>query len=74
MSLPLQALRKLPDDDLIEKHDELAQHTTVSVNYYLDELARRDNQRATDAMVRLTYVIAALTFVNVVAIILSLIT
>jgi hypothetical protein len=50
----------------------------VGVNYYLQELSRREAARQTQAiaamtskMVRLTYVIAALTAVNVLIVALS---
>lgn len=78
-------LRDLSDEELIRQHDELAVGTgemtksvEVGVNYYLQELSRREAARQTQAiaamtskMVRLTYVIAALTAVNVLIVALS---
>jgi hypothetical protein len=75
MSLSLKDLRALPTYQLIEQHDQVATHTSVGVNYYLQELERRDNQAATTEMVRLTRLVAiltcvitALTAVNVIAV------
>ena len=75
LSLSLKNLRALPTDQLIEQHDRAATHTSVGVNYYLQELERRDQQAATKEMVRLTRfvailtgVITALTAINVVAV------
>jgi hypothetical protein len=39
-------LRKASDDDLIREHDKLARHTHVGTAYYLDELDRRERNRA----------------------------
>jgi hypothetical protein len=40
----------------------------IGVDYYLTELARRDADRQTRTMLHLTWVIAVLTVVNVVAV------
>ncbi len=42
MSKTIVELRNTPDDDLIAEHDALAVHTVVGVNYYLDEIRRRE--------------------------------
>lgn len=85
MSETLKELRELPLEELVRRHDAIAQTTSVGVAYYLQEIARRDAVQQTEAilrltatMVRLTKFIAALTalifvltVVNVVAIVLS---
>ena len=48
MSHSLEELRKLPDEQLIIEHDKHAKHTQVGINYYLDELYRRDQNRQTE--------------------------
>ena len=68
----ISTLRGLSDEELIEWHDQLAGATTVGVNYYLAELQRRTVERQGRLMIRLTWVIAALTAVNVVAVVASL--
>jgi hypothetical protein len=70
-------LRSLPDDELIAQHDELIvgefrPGVAVGTNYYLNELSRRVVERQGRILVRLTRVIAALTVVNVAAVILAL--
>ena len=72
MSYTLKQLRAAPDEELIRFHDQAAESTHVGVNYYLEELRRRQASRETAAIVgmtqtmtRLTWTIAALTLVNV---------
>jgi hypothetical protein len=72
MSLKIGDLRTKSDEDLIEAHDRLSEHTIVGTDYYLQELSRRESVRQTKAMVvltrtihRLTWVIAILTALNV---------
>ena len=76
MSQSIEALRKLSDDEVIALHDSVAQHTQVGVQFYLDEVNRREQNKQTDLMVKytkqmlgLTVFVAALTVVNVVAVI-----
>lgn len=73
MSEPLQELRALSDEELVRRHDQRAKHTVVGVNHYLAELARRDQDRQTSAMLqytqqikRLTVVVTAATVLNAV--------
>jgi hypothetical protein len=61
MSHPLKELRAMSKDELIANHDHLAKTTSVGVNYYLDELARRDAAEVGRRPLTLTWVIAALT-------------
>ena len=79
MSENLETLRSLSDEALIKKHDELATSTQVGVNHYLREIARRDQDKQTRAMLTytkwitiMTLAISALTIINVlIAIILT---
>jgi hypothetical protein len=68
----------MQDADLIHAHDALVtwERYPIGPDYYLTELARRDQQRATRVMVeqtatmvRLTWAIAVLTIVNVAAVV-----
>jgi cytochrome c oxidase assembly factor CtaG len=63
MSLTYAEIRDRRDDDLVQEHDELAKHTIVGVDYYLEELRRREAKRQTNSMRRLTWVMAMLTLV-----------
>jgi hypothetical protein len=69
-------LRSLSDTELIEQHDELVTMNEarkgVSIDYYLSELNRRVAVAQGQKMERLTWWIALLTLVNVVAVVFSL--
>ena len=80
MSHSVEELRSLPRDELITRHDAVATPTSVGVNYYLEELARRDAAEQTAEMVRLTRRVARLTMVitvltaaNVIAVIVGVV-
>ncbi len=71
MSETIAQLRAMTDEDLIERHDHLAETTTVGTGHYLDELRRRDAARSEKQMIAmteqvrlLTWAIAALTALN----------
>lgn len=59
-------LQTMTFDELIERHDRIAQTTDVGLNHYLLELNRRIADRQARQMVKLTRIIAALTVANVV--------
>ena len=63
MAFSLSYLRNLTDDELVEKHDHQAKSTVVGTQYFIDELNRRYQVRQTDAMLRLTKWITAMTVV-----------
>ena len=66
MARPLQELRAMTEDKLIAAHDATAKNTVVGLNYYLDELLRREQYRQTQAMIKLTDQTKKLTFAIVV--------
>jgi len=49
MAPKLNRLRQLTDKQIVEAHDGLAPTTSVGVNYYLDELTRREFARTSEA-------------------------
>lgn len=59
MSHALEELRSMSKEELIQRHDAAATHTSVGVSYYLDELARRDAAEQTERIVRLNDEMAA---------------
>lgn len=72
MSYKIGDLRRKSDEELIEQHDRLSEHTVVGTDYFLHELARREGARQTATMLqltktihRLTWTIAFLTALNV---------
>ncbi len=73
MSRSLKELRNLTDDEIIEKHDRLAESMMPGVNHYLNEIVRRDQSRQTEVMLtytkkinRMTYLIAFMTCIMMV--------
>lgn len=73
MSEPLKELRQLSDEELIKRHDKEASRTEVGINHYLTELARRDQDRATLAMLEYTRQIKRMTLVMTIATVVNLI-
>jgi hypothetical protein len=67
MAEMLAELRALSDEELIARHDRQAPRTVVGTNHYLVELARRDQDRQTQAMLDLTRSIRTLTLIVTVA-------
>jgi hypothetical protein len=78
----LADLKRLSDGDLERLHDALAVKSSgrvvVGVNYYVEELARRRQERTTAAVVRLTEVLVRLTWLiaalTAIAVILGVLT
>jgi len=54
MAETLAELRKLSDEEVIERHDALAKNTQPGTAHYLAEIARRDQDRPTRTINRLT--------------------
>ncbi len=54
MAETIAELRALCDDELIARHDAHAATVQVATNHYLTELARRNQDRQTQAMLELT--------------------
>jgi hypothetical protein len=73
MTRSIRELRNTPEDVLIRDHDVLAESTVAGVDYYLNELARRENLRQQATMIKLTYAIAVMTLIVTIATIVNLI-
>lgn len=67
VSYPYKALQKLTDEEIIQKYDEHASHTSVGINYYADELNRRYTEKSNRVMVRCTVAITIMTAVMLLA-------
>ena len=61
MSMKYDELLKLSDDELIKQYDATAAHTSVGLNYYTEEIARRRTEKSDKLMVRLTTWITIMT-------------
>lgn len=64
-------LRKLTIDELVTRYDQIAKNTVLGLDFYRQEIWRRDQEKQTRTMVILTWVIAFLTAVNAVLVALS---
>ena len=64
MSMTYKQLREASDQELIRAHDHLAEHMEPGTGYYLDELARRETERLTESIKRLTAWNTALVVVS----------
>lgn len=73
MSETFAELQTLSDEDLVRKHDHLATTTAPGTNHYLQELARRDQHRQTQAILRYTLCVAIMTAVITIATVVNLV-
>jgi len=80
MANTLKELREMSDEQLIIEHDNLANRTQVGLNYYLDELNRREQNKQTEAMLSytrrmlwFTVTVTILTVINVIAVLVPLV-
>jgi hypothetical protein len=73
MSFNIKDLRSISDEELIRLHDAMAVHTSVEVDYYLQELQRRDQWRSAESTERLARAAVRLTIASTAAAILALV-
>jgi hypothetical protein len=59
MAHELEELRALSDDELVAMHDENAKNTVVGIDYYLNELQRRELSRQAKASYRFSTAIGS---------------
>ncbi len=66
----LEGFRAMSDEDLVRRHDWLAvgdgtgnASTSVGINYYLNEIARRDAVRINEQMLQFTKEVRYLTWI-----------
>ena len=71
-ALSLPDLRNLTDDELVERHDSQAETTVVGIQYFVDELNRRYQDRQTKGMLGLTKWITGMTVVISIATVVNL--
>lgn len=73
MTFPLQRLRSMSDEELIALHDQTAVNTVFGVDYFLDELRRREQVRGAESSERLTRAALRLARANTVLAVVALI-
>ena len=61
MAETVAQLRALSDEEVIAQHDARAEFTDMGPEYYIWELHRRDQERQTSEMLRLTNRITIMT-------------
>jgi hypothetical protein len=73
-TLTIAKLRAMSDDQLIEEFDAMGRGVGLSMSYCLDELARRNNSRQTEAILAytrqlrtMTILVTLFTLINVLA-------
>jgi hypothetical protein len=71
MSYSYADLLSASDEDLVQRHDQLAKSTVAGVDYYLSELRARRLDRINDSIRTLTRVIAAFTLISTIFVILT---
>ena len=54
MAFSLAELRAMSDEELVKYHDSVAQNTTTSLDYYREELVRRENTRQNEYTTQMT--------------------
>jgi hypothetical protein len=54
VAFSLRDLRAMSDEELVKYHDKVAQNTTTSLDYYREELVRRENTRQNEYTTRMT--------------------
>jgi hypothetical protein len=72
MAPKLSKLRAMSDDEIVAIYDDVAQHTGVGLQFYLDELVRRETRRTNEKLVELTDKIRLLTLATTAAAIVAL--
>lgn len=66
-------LLKMTDEELIDKYDETAEHTSVGLSYYTEELARRRTEKSDNLMLKLTKQITIMTAIMLLATIVNIV-
>ena len=73
MSMPYKEHQKISYDELVHQYDEQARHTCVGINYYADELNRRQSEKTNKVMAKCTVAITIMTAVMLFATIVNVI-
>jgi hypothetical protein len=74
MQMPFDKLRALSDDEIVEIYDKEAEHVgSYSLNFWRNELFRREQEKATRTMGTLTKWIMIMTCVMTVATIVNVV-
>lgn len=73
MSMKYNELNKITDEELIMLYDKTATNTSVGLDYYTEELARRRTEKSNELMVKLTKWITVMTAVMLLSTIVNIV-
>ncbi len=66
MSPSIKEAKLLTDEQVINLHDKAAEHTLIGTQFYLDELARRGQDKVNNEMLKLTRIMLVITILALV--------
>ena len=66
MAEKLTELQNLSEIELEKRYDEVAKNTVVSLNFYLAEIVRRQQQKQTTVLIVLTIIMGILAIVSTI--------
>ncbi len=64
MAMKFDELRKLPKAELLKRYDEEAKRVVTSLNYYGNEIARREQATQTKWLIWLTILVLIATVIS----------
>ena len=73
MAPTIERLEAMSDSELRATYNEVAENTSVGLEWYREELRRREAKRQADRLTLLTWIIAGLTLVNAIFVIYTVI-
>jgi hypothetical protein len=73
-AMKLSELKNLSDKELEKIYDAHTGNTVVGLDFFREEILKREQTRLTNAMIKLTRFIIILTIVQVIATIITLLT
>lgn len=73
VALKLKELRTISTDELIRRHDNIANNTGGGLDYYLNEITRRDQEEHTKTILKYTRFITFMTLIITLSTIINLI-
>jgi hypothetical protein len=74
MALTLDELRKLPKSELWKFYDNEAKNVQPSLNYFRDEILRREQSKQTAWLIVLTILVLVFTFISAIGVVSDLLT
>jgi CII-binding regulator of phage lambda lysogenization HflD len=73
MTPTLKQLQEMSDDDIIETYNSTSKNTAVGLQFFLDELNRRSQNRQSNEMLRMTRQVTFMTVITTIATVINLV-